>query len=361
MTIKEKRKTNPRRRVLIKLIFGLVLIVSVLAVGIQALRPTGAQIVYIAPDDNGYDAIWIADVNDPEHPRQLTHHKESRILYFQVSNKNSIVFYRTYPIDNSIPNEFRTINLDTGLQRIIPLCYTYFCRNYKLSPDGQWLTFEDSDEELIRVVIQNLQTLEQQILFETERGYLGYNQPHPRWIENTGLLSFRTTFDDISDYVFYNIEENQIVETFSVNIGIQTPIFSDDGSFYSYNSGRQNINIHHRDNPTDILYQIHYMEASSLDWHDDRVLISETRLIDNSDTIRDLNIYNLLTGENETLTSSEREQFDVSFNMDGSQILYSTYVPNEYYRQFMLFDMESREEITLPIVGGRPQWVNGGQ
>ena len=369
MQSKEKRKINPRRRLLMRLIVTIFVIATLLVLGLRALKPKGAQIVYIAHDENGYDAIWLADLNDPENPRQLTFHEESYILYFQVSQENSIVFYRTYPIDNSMPIEFWTINLNSGLQRMFPICDTYFCPDYKLSPDGKWLTFEDFDDKLIRVVVQNLQTLEQQIIFETERGYLSFNQPFPCWIGNTSILVFRTTFDDIADYVFYDIKENRIVETFSVNVGLgfQTPYFSDDGSFYSFYSvqqpstGTQVVNIQHRDNPINILHQIHSLETSVLDWHDESVLIVETRLLDNRYTINELNIYNLITGENEILINNVDRLSSGSFNADGTQLLYSVATNDLNIHQLMLFDMETREEITLPIVGRSPKWVNGGR
>ncbi len=66
----------------------------------------------------------------------------------------------------------------------------------------------------------------------------------------------------------------------------------------------------------------------------------------------------MLTGEYDVLLSVENSFPQPVFNADGSLILYTDYMPEIH---FVLFDMESREEITLPIVGRDPQWVNGGR
>ncbi|GAB5492883.1 MAG: hypothetical protein Phog2KO_30980 [Phototrophicaceae bacterium] len=375
---KEKRKTNPLRRVLIKLIFGLVLIVSVLAVGIQALRPTGAQIVYIAPDDNGYDAIWLADVNNPEHPRQLTHHEEMSIGNLQVSQENSIVFYRTYPIDNSIPNEFRTINLDTGDYQILALCEVNDCRYFQLHPSGEWIAYQEYEEDSVKVVIQNLEgsieTSERREVFETEIITNNIYQPLPKWVGNTNALVFRVSgMNSIDEFAFYDIDENQIIETKTLNVPYSTPNFSDDGSFYSsvtiqsmYPSSFVDPRlpfIRNIQNLEQLIYEAPSSSDIIADWHSNnvQVLLNRNGSTYASELIVDTYLYNISTGESDLLFTVEDNVPRTTFNTEGTQILYTAFFSEVNLYQIMLFDMESREEITLPIVGGRPQWVNGGQ
>jgi hypothetical protein len=51
----------------------------------------------------------------------------------------------------------------------------------------------------------------------------------------------------------------------------------------------------------------------------------------------------------------------INFNYDGSLILYVVNNIDFETRQLMTFDMETREEIALPLFGSNPQWVNGGR
>lgn len=72
---KTKHKVNPHQRTLFRLIIIIGVIVALIVAGVYLLRSKGAQIVFIAPDDNGVEQIWIADVNDAENPRQLIYHE----------------------------------------------------------------------------------------------------------------------------------------------------------------------------------------------------------------------------------------------------------------------------------------------
>lgn len=360
---KEKRKTNPRRRVLIKLIFGLVLIVSSVAVGIQALRPTGAQIVYIAPDDNGYDAISLADVNDPENPRQLTHHEGKYIADLQVSAENSIIFYTLFDTYDANFAEFRIINLDTGNHEAIQVCETIACKDFQLHPNGQWLTFEDFSAPSNRIYAYNLITSEKYLVFDFGRAQL-YSH-FPKWVGDTNSLIFRIANDnDYDEFAFYDLEEQAIVDTITVDTSIALN-FSHNGSLYAYYPIRLQHTLRSiRDiNDPEISYQIPY---PVYDWHpnnEELLMVDYFYNENNTENIffTDIYLFDMLTSEYEILLSLENSSPQPTFNADGSQILYSAYVPNENYHQIMILDMESREEITLPIIGSSPQWVNGGR
>ena len=365
MQSKEKRKINPRRRLLMRLIVTIFVIATLLVLGLRALKPKGAQIVYIAPDENGYDAIWLADLNDPENPRQLTFHEGITIGDFQVSSENSIVFYSIATGNYPIPYSFWTINLDTNVHEDISNCELN-CDAFQLHPSGEWITYHDyTADNLIRVMIQNLETSEQRLLFESSTHFAHYHSPLPQWVGDSDKLAFRLTGSSSNMIAIYSIEKAQVIEILDIVIPLWTPHFSEDGSLfnhYPYFATVENnpLNIRSFHNPNTVLFEANANQAFS-DWHPDneRVLITEV-FSTNTNSYFELNLYNLTTNEGEVLLRGER-RYNPTFSTDATQILYSASLPDSHFYELMLFDMETREEITLPIVGRDPQWVNGGR
>ena len=79
----------------------------------------------------------------------------------------------------------------------------------------------------------------------------------------------------------------------------------------------------------------------------------------------DISMMNVFTGASEILVSraNSTDYSNITFNLNASQILYTTRYPDmdQRMRQIMLYDMETGEEIPLPLFGHSPQWVNGGR
>lgn len=374
MQTKEKRKTNPRRRLLMRLVLGIVTIGIVTVLGLRALQPTGAQIVYIAPDDNGYDAIWLADLNDPEHPRQLTHHEGHDVFNIQVSEENRIIFYTiSTRYFSSIPQPW-SINLDTGENHRLPLCDTDSCGYFELHPSGEWIAYQEYDG-FVKVIVQNLEhqleKSERREIFEINFDSFSPNYPLPQWIGTTDRLVFRTSGDnEVDEFAFYSIEENQIVETESLNVPFLTPNFSDDSSlfihFTYYMADHPNpMSIRYTDNSANAIYETD-STTLFLDWHPNNEIVLFSEFLLSNDLSNPnpfgLNLYNLVTGEKETLSNELGSLYvPSSFNYDGTQVLSSNDIYNEDLDEIVIHDLETREEITLPIVGRNPQWVNGGR
>jgi hypothetical protein len=92
----EKRKRTPHIRSKFwfrPLLLGLLCIVVVIVVFTQT-QSISPQIVYIAPDEEGIENVWLADLNHPEHPRQLTHFEEQhRIHSLQTSETSDAIFF----------------------------------------------------------------------------------------------------------------------------------------------------------------------------------------------------------------------------------------------------------------------------
>ena len=97
MPEKPKRKRSPNRR--IKILFFaimlLCLVTSITSLSIYLLRPQGAKIVYLAPDKNGVEALWLADLANPENPKQLTHYEDpnTRIADYQITDDGQYIAY----------------------------------------------------------------------------------------------------------------------------------------------------------------------------------------------------------------------------------------------------------------------------
>ncbi len=368
MQSKEKRKINPRRRLLMRLILAIVAIAILLMLGLRALTPKGAQIVYIAPDATGYDAIWLADLNDPENPRQLTHHAGAIIAGLNMSNENSIL---TYSLVGRLENSYHihwSLDLDNGEHKAIPECAE--CQALIYRPDGIWLTFQDYSEQT-EVYIYNLETGELRLVYEiiADTNNLPISlSPNPHWVGNTGLLMFRLhDTEEENSFALYSPEDDEIIDVLFLEIPRSTPTFSDDGSIYYYypnsnDSEESNLIVFYNlENPNTVISEIIPTTKFVHDWHDNSVLLNEITEISNENSFYQLYLYNVITKEREILINNVDRQSFGSFNADGTQLLYSVATNDLNIHQLMLFDMETREEITLPIVGRDPQWVNGGR
>ena len=360
MQSKEKRKINPRRRLLMHLILAIVVIAILLVLGLRAVKPKGAQIVYIAPDENGYDAIWLADLNDPENPRQLTFHEGMFIRDLQVSEENSMAYYYVFS-NNPQQSESWIISLDTGQRQQLELCETGSCGDYQLHPNGRWLTFEDYSKPSNKIYVYDLSTSEEYLVFDFGIGHLYSHSPN--WVGNTTLLVFRKISDgDYDKFALYSISEHQIIDILTLDSSTGSPHFSHNGIFYEYYLDHSEASTGQlRDiNRTELIHSIPY---PVYDWHpnnEELLMVDYIYSYDPNDSsvIADIYLFDMLTGDYEILLSVENSYPQPVFNADGSLILYTDYMPEIH---LMLFDMETREEITLPIVGRDPQWVNGGR
>lgn len=373
MSDKEKRKSNPRRRFLIRLILGIGIVMALISVGIYALRPKGAQIVFIAPDDNGVDNIWIADLDNPENPRQLTFHERKGmggISRLQASARGDVITYHYSWYENgNYPEEIRVIDLSNNQHKTINYCDIHADCSYQLSPDGRWLldyqeSF-DGQSRIFSLYIYNLQTDERIPINESSTRPdiqpLYHVFPYVQWLDNNELVAYSASADS-SEYYFYNIEQQQVIKSIQE---VRSPLFfSPDGLhhyFYDGYTGNFEITVS-SDSIQDVIVSPFYI----IGWHPDSqyLLVTNDIVPRNDDTAISTYLFDIRTQGLVFLfiqPDGEWANFGMQFNHNGTQILYDRF--NESYEmgQIMLYDMETGEEIALPLFGHSPQWVNGGR
>lgn len=385
MSEKTKRKSNLRRRLLIRLLFGIVLIIALISAGMYALRPTGAQIVFIAPDDNGVDNIWIADLNDPEHPRQLTFHEQGVSIHnIQVSDKDLLVYMRISRDHRSI----WALNMTTGQQEMVRDCLeSSSCGQFLLHPQGRWIVSEDTSflsetSYETRIRLDDLQTHHHDIIYRAETTIQTYLPlTLVSWIQETGLLVYHSNLNrNVNELAFYDVENRQVIKTGYLHEVLPfSPIFSPGGAYYAnilyQYEGRYValVEVYALDETENMMLStlaedsvLGIQAATFQDWHpdNDTILIAAAWSHPGKGrTLTELKLYHVIDGSITSLhtTDARDSYFNAQFNYNGRQIIYTIYDLEQRQSQVILFDVETREEIALPLFGRNPQWVNGGR
>jgi len=385
MTDKSKRKVNPRRRLLFRLIFGIAILITLIASGVYLLRPKGAQIVFIAPDENGVNQVWIADLNNPENPRQLTFHTTGNIVDMQIANDGSTIFYTRRFLADSQGTDNHVLNLRNNHHNFFIHCgQENRCNEFALSPDGRFVAFRQflsSSSQDSNIMIFDIEKQENQIIYDFDGNENFPRNPIPIWIPDSQILVFRANPDE-DEFIFYSVEEHREISREILNIPFLTPIFSDNGLLYGFNFPYSDLDDNHYsifrvwnvDNPDDTLFELQSNISNGthifpVDWHpdNDSILVHNASWEEEGapENFMRLTLFNITTGATDTLvenTSGNIWYSYVSFDHDGSLILYRQYTDvGEGVSQLMLFNMQTREEIALPLFGERPQWVNGGR
>jgi len=386
MTDKTKRKVNPRRRLLFRLIFGIGVLVTLIASGVYLLRPTGAQIVFVAPDDNGVDNIWIADLDNPENPRIVTDSEQGRLLSpFHVSETGYSLLYR---IGDGDTRGLWRVNLNTGRnERVLPCDVQRQCDFIRLHSDGEWLAYLETIEERhnnewhmnATMYVLNMETSNTYVVGAVEdTEYTGYrSSPMPQWLGQTDTLMFRSNYtQDVPEpYTFYHVEENRIVETRTLDAWFPWAEISDNGAYYVSGGGidLSAITVREINNPEYIIATltrpIEWREDHLyyiIEWHPDNervLLLYQFNFRNPAQGYHELILYDVFTGNHETLIQSDtgHQYLSSTFNHDGSQLLFIDRNEVTSNHQIMIYDMETGELNALPLSGYSPHWVNGGR
>jgi len=385
MSDKSKRKGNPRRRFLFQILLITGAIAAVISAGIYVLTPKGAQIVFIAPDDEGLNQIWTAYVNNPENPRQLTTFAENITLVnlYAAENSNRVVFHQSDGVYASL----WTLNPQTGQIQQIRRCeQTHSCTWVLLSPDGNWLAIEDmhyvtesSHETLIRIVDLDGRT-DTNTIFTIETSVnVDISSPLLGWIGDT--VVYRPHPDtNPSEIAFYDAANNEIVDTGEVveNSNAFTLEFSSDGTYYNnmlFRYGGESVQVAEI-YAIDDAYTVQFSTSSEFnpmidnygtfqDWHpDSQQFLSVSSGYANGDVVwHRVNHHNIEDNSTQILIGSDGQySFNhATYNHDGSKILYYRYDTALRQGQFMIYDVETGEETALPLSGTNPKWVNRGR
>jgi len=385
MTEKSKRKGNPRRRLLVASLLIIGLIIALVSAGVYVLRPGGAQIVFVAPDDEGIDQLWIANLNTPENPRQLTTLASPPFLTgFIIAPDSERMILHLY---DGMQHALWHLNLQTGTTQEIRQCDLFpSCTAVLFSPDGRWLAGEDRQSISISraevtLRIDDLETGTQQTIFSVE---VDISRDLPdiliTWIEESGYLIYRSNpVNDPSEITIYDVRNNRVVDTGEIiESGERFNLrFSPDGQYYAsrifqMETGLQINQIYAINDSGTILSSTTATQQERAqqflmlqDWHPDSEHILVTRGQRSNDILQfnNLSVFNSVDGTVEVLLNNDGRYTYASatFNYDGSRILYSRSDKQDHHNQIMLYDMETGEEIELPLSGAFPQWVNGGR
>ncbi len=381
MTEKAKRKTNPRRRLLIRLIAGIGILVTLISAGVYALRPTGAQIVFIAPDDNGVDNIWIADLNTPENPRQLTFHDNQDGKYlirdFQSARNSSIITYLR-DVENDINS--RTLwlfDIETREHRQILTCSSMLhCGSFQLHPTGMWLAYAEkvyNEGELssYQIYVINLLTNDVTPVYSVANTLIleSIRFLYLEWLGDQDQLVFQSVNESITNtFLVFDMSENQIIR--SLDLGnhhesLGYPRFSDDSTKYAFQislgtitdagSADYKITAFTIENDYEP-YRLHYLQ----DWHPNSIYLLMSPVGDGMRAVYEYDTVNKTTN----ILMQNRDYLsysNVTFNYDGSNILFNLLSYSGSLQIIGVYNMETREEIALPLFGRNPQWVNGGR
>ncbi len=365
-----------------QVISAIAIIVILIVAGMMLFSPKGDEIIFIAPDDNGIDNIWIADLNDPENPRQLSFHDTTLMSYIELSDTDRLVFYPVVAenaVVSSAPfSEIRMLNIDSQQEEIIFTCVEgSHCHHFHIHHEGVWFSYLERIDETGYVRVYNRLTQENRILETIENltsASVNNGKIVPRWVGQTDLLSFAMDDGEQEDtkmIQFYGIETDDSYEL-SLSIAGTTAFFSPDGSRYasSYFADSQPAvhinNIESGDrislpeiNETDDAFLFHALFRA---WHPDNLsILIEERWIRGDEELAELALYDLTTASKRTLTSSEFNIINLNFNQDGSKLVYTIFDWQADSKQIVLYDMETQEETALPLFGHHAQWVNSGR
>ncbi|MEM9953360.1 MAG: hypothetical protein AAF846_17265 [Chloroflexota bacterium] len=379
MPEKNKRKANPRRRTLMCLIIGIGLLMALIAGAIQVLRPDGAEIIYIAPDENGVEQVWLVNLDNPENPRQLTEFEGyQEIGTLQISKNNRVFLARQFQdasefelwvfnLYDENPKQFATCNLDSP------------CSNWHLHPNGKQLVYLSLNEHtnIDSIQIYEFETDKHNVVTEVETPNL--NLLDVQWIDNSENLIF-TMYDSLSFELSMNIFDSDSTQSIDSTLiekrVLSQPNFSPDTSHYVYTGGDLIHNLIFKtgeNNP--ILSMPDYFDENSSDtfasfigWHSNTNVIIEHNVLIYDGVSRniytELAMYNVqnMTKLVLSLSDSPRNYGQASFNESKNLFIVSVMISNtNYLPQIYLYNLTTNEEIILPIFGSQPQWVNGGR
>lgn len=149
MSDKAKRKSNPRRRLLIRLILGIGIVMALIVMIVKQFEPEHLYLVYESHDEETLAPnLYLYDATTGETVRQITSNTDSdRQLYFDTSENAPYIVYQYQSLDEMHP--LVLIDLKTGNEEILADRDTIHA-NFSIHPDGDYVAYQlnSSDEEL---------------------------------------------------------------------------------------------------------------------------------------------------------------------------------------------------------------------
>jgi len=385
MFTKSKRKVPPRKFTRIKLV-GFLISMLGLIYFLTNFHLPGQQIVYINVDENGVKNIFLADLNDPENPQQLTFHDED-VIDWSVASNGSIVTYRI-----EFLGEILLLDLKTRQTVQITNCEIEggSCNRFAMRSDGKFLAyllFQTTPSRKGEIYITDLQndTYLSQLIVEIDAQYYG---AHLHWIGNSNYVKYQLPYDPEfgESFKIYDIVNNRSIGPYPSGAEFWGVLFTDDGSCYTNihccgpfgfqvrdtrNPNHIFTTFHRRDSDslhqiTGIAHQEKWLAGSAYEWHPDNETLLISILYNTENPYfayqSELGLLNTTTNVVRQLTDAPFVvSIDATFNADATKILYQQVAVTEAeccYDQIMIYDLETDEIIPLPIYGTNPRWVN---
>lgn len=392
---KRKRGAGHRFKTLFFVIILLGLVIALSNITVYLLRPHGSYIVYLASNEHGFSTLWKADLENPEHPKQLVFFPPNvSVLNYQITDDGHYIFYSFGGMGSSV-GHMTLLDTHNGGSPWHISCNAEGdeCSKFKIRPDGRYIAYsrtnyERTSEDEIKVDSMSVHVIDTDTFSDTVIHQIElpesnnrFHDVSPSWMGNTGLLTYSLP-EEPHQIQVYDVEQNLPLDLLPSDIG--SPIFSDDGSRFAYHEKILNtehlvIEVRETNTPDRLIswsnriFDDDWVSHIVYDWHPDNehLLIGNYRntLPDAAPgTVSNLQLLNTTDGSIMSLTEGERYSYtNATFNHDGSKILYQRKDTLQRCSvmticdQIMIYDMETGEHTALPIIGSSPQWVNGGR
>ncbi len=369
MKEKAKRHSNTRKYhyFSIFLLLSMAVIGALLALLVAVMKPTGERIVYIAPDENYVNNIWIADINNPENPQQITSIDETDNIYNLYAESGKVF----YSIRNDNQHTLWFYDSNTGNHEKIIDC-VYGCTSLDLHPNGYWLIYQES----LEVKVIDLQTRIQTHPIDTKNNPQINGTPMPQWIGDTdqllvgGQRKSPERENVINELVRYDMKTEALSIGESFNIEDSALVFSPNGQYFAslsilYDNTISIRNIDKPDIPLLNFESERHYQYFFYEWHpnNEQIFIIEGNLTEKRGGMI-LSLFHIHSGEKQVIFTSEWSSRQtrltggkINSKVDKLLLVMNTHSNSNDFNT-IIFDLEQNKEIKLPIYGVMQQWLD---
>ncbi|MEM9955821.1 MAG: hypothetical protein AAF846_29750 [Chloroflexota bacterium] len=376
MTDKAKRKGNPRRRVLFNLLMMSVLLIATVSASWYLLQSSPERIVYIAEDENGYENIFIVNLNGTNNPKQLTYHDQP-VRMLHASPHQSTIIYTTSD------RMLWSMNANTGEAHSHGECN---CGTFQISPSGEWLAYEigtrtEFEGEVsyhVLLRIQNLKTGHVRTVEEFEFVSSSWSGRPYYWVDGNLLAYTNYPIDGIEQISVYDVEREIVIEETAFSTDYHLLLYR---NFQAYNPRwtiykptfySEMLIASSVDTDINIAIPQNTIERSAQDvthrdmiWHptieDQFITIDSWYSRESQQREYNLVLYKLEDQSSTILSSISQpsEIWRISFNSDGTKLMWQLWNNNTSEIQYFVRDMTTGTIQSIPIEGYYPMWVGG--
>lgn len=359
----------------------LALVVMYTVIGVIGITAQeGDSIVFERRYDDTYSTIFKVDLESPELQQLIGRDWEEQILTRSVVTTQDMPIITLLVSEDSASDsrEIWTLNIETGNATAHGTC---LCLYASMSNDGTWLLVEElanPQDSIPQISIKNIETGQQKILqngSERNRIPILY-ESNAHWLINGNQVIFRSEFyDDDTVYVHineYDLKNDEISILARCKL-INCPLLlSPNGEVaFAFESLSEEVELHTlgtvilSDTRFNSRFDRHPEHAIQLqqfaDWHPNSrqfVMIEKWKNPQANDTITDIVLYDIdgnakvLVHFPDTVSITE-----LQLNHDGTLMMYRVDNRTTYEISFIVHNLDTGEQIMMPMDGSFPQWV----